>query len=415
MSSVPLWALLLTLIALLIASAFFTAVGTSLLAVHRQRLKRLQTHGDHRAKRVRRMLKQPDRLVSAVVIGNHLATMLAAVLAAAVGWQLLGPLGSAVALLVLTVMQLVFAEMLPRQLAIREPEKIALRTSAVSQLAIRLLQPLVWLVSRATALLMDSQPRKLQERVEVIELRTLAAETGQLMPESHQSLLLRLLELDQLTVDDVMVPRADIVGIDLELDDGTLLERLRHCVYTQLPAFRDDLDNVVGLLHLRTVAQLVDDSGQLDRSRLEPQLQPVYFVPEGTPLQAQLLNFQRQKRQLALVVDEYGSVLGLITLEDILEQMVNVVASVTAQRCDGIVPQDDGTWLIDGTANLRELNRQLGWDLDLGGPKTLGGLLLEHLETFPDGPIALALGDYGFEVLEMDGRKIKRVRAFTRG
>lgn len=414
MSSLPLWGLLLTLVALLVLSALLTAIGTSLLMVHRHRLKRLQHRGDHRARRLRRLLKRPDRLVGAVIVGNHLTTVLAAALTALAGYRLLGVAGAAGSLLTLAFVQLVLCEMLPKQLASREPERIALRTSAAGQLIVRLLQPLVWLVTQATSYLLGNPQRRPQQRLDMVELRTLAAETGQIAPENHQTLLLRLLELDQLTVDDVMVPRKEIVGLDLALGDAPLTDQLRQGHYTQMPVFRGDLDDVLGFLHLRSVSQIFDGKGRLDRSGLESHLQSVYFVPEGTPVQTQLLNFQRQKRRLALVVDEYGSVLGLITLEDILEQVVNLVASVNPDRHEAIVPHDDGTWLIEGTANLRELNRQLGWDLDLDGPKTLGGLLLEQLETFPDGPVAVDMGEYGFEVIEMDDRKIKRVRAFPR-
>lgn len=416
MSADPLWAMAAALLALTALSAFFTATGTSLLALHRQRLKRLQAAGDRRARRVRRLLKRSDRLVGALGVGNQLTTMFSAVLAATIGWRLLGISGGLIALLLLTILQLVFAEALPKRLATRRAESIALGTSVFTQITVKILYPIAWLVNAVATQLLQRTGATVQRNgrpLDVVELRALAAETGQLMADSQQAMLLRILELEQLTVEDVMIPRAAIVGVDLNAAPETIEKLLRHCKHTQLPTFRDDLDAVAGFLHLRTMGQLLDAGGRLDRTRLERQLLPAYFVPEGTPLQTQLLNFQRQKRRLALVVDEYGSVLGLLTLEDVLEQVVRVIGTNDQGRSDAIVSQDDGGWVIDGAANLRELNRHLNWDLDLDGPRTLSGLLLEHLEAFPDGPLGVRLGPYGFEVLDMEGRKIKRVRAFN--
>lgn len=422
MTDLPLWILSGLLLIALGASALMSAAGTSLLSLNRQRLKRLQGRGRRRARRVRRMLKRPDQLLGALFVGGHLATIVAALMAALIGYRLMGWGGAALAMAALAVLQLIFAETLPKRLASRGPERFALSISAPIQLLVKALYPIVAAVNAVIYwLLRDrSSSRGRQSNLSVSELRSLLADPGQLIPEGQQQLLLRVLELEQLTVDDVMVPRAEIVGVDIADEPARLHQALRECPHAVVPVFRQDLDAVIGFFPLRNIGKLLASGPEAEAKapapigaeRLTTLSRPAYFVPEGTPLRTQLHNFRRQNRREALVVDEYGSVLGLLTLEDLLEQVVAIIATHRDDHSLGIVPQDDGSWVVDGAINLRDLNRQLGWDLDLEGPKTLSGLLLEHLETFPEAPIGLHLANYGFEVIDMEGRKIKRVRVF---
>ena len=222
-------------------------------------------------------------------------------------------------------------------------------------------------------------------------------------------MLLNILGLEEVTVDDIMVPRNEVYGLDLDDNDEDILRSIQTSSHTRLPVWREDINHIVGVLHMRSISRVIDSQG-LDRDALEREMEKPYFIPESTPLHTQLLNFQQKKRRLAVVVDEYGDVLGLVALEDILEEIVGEFTSNLAEAEEDIYPQRDGSFIIDGTANIREINKSLKWALPTDGPKTLSGLILENLESFPDANAGLAIGIYRLEILELAGNVVQAAR-----
>lgn len=243
------------------------------------------------------------------------------------------------------------------------------------------------------------------------ELRSVVREAGSALPVNRQSMLLGILDLERVTVDDIMIPRNEVAGIDLEDDLETILGQLRTTSHTRLPVFRQDINQIEGIVHMRQIARLLSQS-QLNKDNLLEACLTPYFIPEGTPLSTQLLNFQKEKRRIGIVVDEYGDVLGIVTLEDILEEIVGEFSNQDSLRSPDIHPQDDGTLVIDGAAYLREVNRALGWELPCDGPKTLNGLITEALEQMPESGICLQIGNYRMEILQAAENRVKSVRAW---
>jgi Mg2+/Co2+ transporter CorB len=248
------------------------------------------------------------------------------------------------------------------------------------------------------------------ENVSSAELRTIVTDAGQLIPARRRGMLVNILDLEEVSVDDIMVPRNEVYGIDLDDSDDDILRCIQTSSHTRLPVWREDINNIVGVLHLRNISKIIDKQG-LDRGSLEREMEQPYFIPESTPLNTQLLNFQQKKCRLAVVVDEYGEVRGLVALEDILEEIVGEFTSNLAETEDNIFPQRDGSYIIAGTATIREINKSLDWTLPTDGPKTLSGLMLEYLESFPDGNAGLSIGQYRLEILELKGNVVQSARA----
>ncbi|WP_114417579.1 HlyC/CorC family transporter [Marinospirillum perlucidum] len=409
--------LLLGLLALLIAlSAFFSGSETGMMSINRYRLNHKAKQGDKSALRITQLLQRPDRLLGVILIGNNFVNNFAAAIATVIAIHFLGEsLGPLVATTLLTITVLIFSEVTPKTLAALHPEKFARPASFALHPLLKLLYPLVWLVnlfSNFLLRLMGVRPdERKQDSLTSEELRSVVNEAGNLIPSRHQAMLLSILDLENITVDDIMIPRQEVVGLDLEQDMDTLLKQLRHSQHTRLPVYKNDINNVVGILHLRGGLRLLAASeptkGMLVQETREP-----YFIPESTPLQTQLLNFQKEKRRIGIVVDEYGDVQGLVTLEDILEEIVGEFTTDVPNHQDDIQPQQDGSWLIDASATVREVNKQLEWELPTHGPKTLNGLILEYLESIPDGNTCVTFGSYRIETLEVKENLIKAVRCW---
>jgi Mg2+/Co2+ transporter CorB len=274
--------------------------------------------------------------------------------------------------------------------------------------------PIVALVNTITngllRLLGFDPAKESEEHVSSEELRTIVTDAGQLIPARHRGMLLNILDLEEVSVDDIMVPRNDVYGIDLDDTDEEILDQIHTSAHTRLPVWRDDINNIVGVLHARSMSKVVTSQG-VDRKALEEEMEAPYFIPESTPLHTQLMNFQQKKNPLAVVIDEYGEVLGLVALEDILEEIVGEFTSNLTHVTDSIYPQRDGSFIIDGTANIREINKSLDWLLPTDGPKTLSGLILEYLESFPDGNAGMAIDRYRLEILALEGNVVQAVRA----
>jgi len=417
LSDVPLSVLVGALVLLILLSAFFSGSETGLMTINRYRLRNLARAGNRSARRALRLLERPDRLIGLILLGNNFVNILASALATLLFMRLMGEAGIAVATALLTVVILIFAEVTPKTLAALKPERIALPAAWVYQPLLRVLYPLVWalnLVSNSLLRLLGIRPEEgVQETLSREELRTLMMEAGAMIPESHQAMLVNLLDLEEIRVEDVMVPRNEIVGVDLTDDLEEIRNLLMRTPYTRLPVYEERIDNVVGILHTRRILHLLQED-ELTTERIRELAHEPYFVPEGTSLLTQLLNFQRTGRRTALVVDEYGDILGMVTLEDILEEVVGEFTTDPYSLHKGIVPQEDGSWLVDGSLSIREINRSLRIQLPTDGPRTLNGLILEHLETIPEPGTSLLINDYPVEVVQLKGNAVRTARIAPR-
>lgn len=384
-----------------------------MMSLNRYRLKHLRQQKHRGAHRASELLKRPDRLIGLILIGNNLVNILASAIATVVAIRLWGDAGIAIATISLTLVILIFAEITPKTLAALRPERIAFPASFILLPLMKLLYPVVWAVNFVTNGLMrlfgTDPAASREEHLSSEELRTIVNDAGPLIPSAHRGMLLNILDLEEVTVDDIMVPRNEVQGIDLDEDDDAILRALQNTAHTRLPVWRDDINNIVGVLHMRNISRILDRQG-LDRGALEREMDPPYFIPEGTPLHTQLLHFQRNKLRLAIVVDEYGDVMGIVALEDILEEIVGEFTSRMSDSTDAIYPQRDGSYVITGSASLRDVNKALNWELPTDGPKTLSGLVLEHLESFPDGNVCLRIKGYRMEVLELQGNVVQSVQ-----
>jgi Mg2+/Co2+ transporter CorB len=291
---------------------------------------------------------------------------------------------------------------------------VAFPASLILLPLLKILYPLVALVNSITngllRILGVDPEKQSDENVSSDELRTIVTDAGQLIPSRHRGMLLNILDLEQVSVDDIMVPRNEVYGIDLDDNDDDILRCIQTSFHTRMPVWREDINNIVGVLHMRNISRVIDSQG-LDRNALEREMEKPYFVPESTPLHTQLLNFQQKKNRIGVVVDEYGEVLGLVALEDILEEIVGEFTSNLVDSADNIFPQRDSSFIIAGTANIREINKSLEWQLPTDGPKTISGLILEYLEGFPDANAGLSIGPYRLEILELEGNVVQAVRA----
>ncbi|ABA58721.1 HlyC/CorC family transporter [Nitrosococcus oceani] len=402
-----------TLVALLIISACFSSSETALMSLNRYRLRHLEQAQHPGAMRAARLLRRPDRLISLILLGNNFVNILAASIATVIAVRLLGNEGIAVASIVLTVVVLLFAEVTPKTLAALHPERVAFPAAYVLDPLLKLLYPLVWLiniVANALLGLFGVYPhRGSATTLSQEELRVVLSETGLLVPKRHQRMLLSILDLGKVTVNDVMISRHEIDGIDINDSMDSIVTQLTHCAHTRLYVYQDNIDHVVGILHLRKALHLIA-SNNLHKESLQAIIKEPYFIPEETPLNLQLLNFQRCKRRTGLIVDEYGDILGMVTLEDILEE---IVGEFTADAIDSereIHPQSDGSYLVAGSSNIRELNRIMQWDLPITGPKTLNGLIIEYLESIPSPGIGLRLGQYLIEIVQTSGNAVRTAR-----
>lgn len=414
MNDAPLGLLFSILAALILLSGFFSSSETGMMSLNRYRLKHLQNNKHSGAIRAGKLLDRPDRLIGLILIGNNLVNIFASAIATVIAIRLWGDAGIFIATAVLTLVILIFSEITPKTLAALYPEKVAFPASLVLWPLLKISYPLVaavnWVTNGLLHLLGVDAKKQNDEHVSSDELRTIVTDAGKLIPARHRGMLLNILDLEEVSVDDIMVPRNEVYGIDLDDSDDDILRAIQTSSHTRLPVWREDINNIVGMLHMRNISRVIDSQG-LDRAALEREMEKPYFVPESTPLHTQLLNFQQRKNRLGVVVDEYGDILGLVALEDILEEIVGEFTSSLADSEDNIFPQRDGSFIISGTANIREVNKALHWDLPTDGPKTLSGLILEYLEGFPDANAGLSIDGYRLEILELEGNVVQAVRA----
>lgn len=406
--------LLVTIIVMTLMSAFFASSETAMMRLNRYRLRHLVNEHHRGARKAHRLLQRPDRLLGVILLGNNLVNFVAASCATVLAARYLSEAAAAiVAPIVLTIYMLVFAEVTPKTIAAVRPELVAFPSSYILQPLLKVSQPLVGLINVIGNFLARpavASVRTESDELSTDELRTVVNERTAL-PRERQDMLLGLLDLEHAVVDDVMVPRPEVVGIDINDEVAEIVDAIRGAEHTRLPVYREHINDVVGMLHLRRAARFLSQDG-FTKAHLMQETEEPYFVPEGTPLHTQLLNFRKERLRIALVVDEYGDVQGLVTLEDILEEVVGEYTT-GATELTNFHRQDDGSYIIEGKAVLRDVNRSLGWDLPAAGPRTLNGLILEHLEFIPEANVCLRVDRYLIETLQIADNLVRtaKVRA----
>ncbi len=386
------------------------------MSLNRYRLQHQAKHKHKGAMRASALLEKPDRLIGVILIGNNFVNILASSISTIIAIRLWGEAGILISSAILTVVVLIVADVTPKTIAALHPEKIAYPSSLLLGWLLWLLNPLVWLVSNISnalvkALGLAKKPGT-DHQLSSEELRTIVDESSVHIPAQRQNMLLNVLDLEKVTVNEIMVPRNEVVGINLDDDIDDIMQQIINSQHTRLPVYNNDINNVIGILHIRSAARFIK-MHEGNKTELVQLTGDAYFVPESTPLPTQLINFQKQKRRIGIVVDEYGVVKGIVTLEDILEEIVGNFTTNLSEETADIHPQEDGTYLIDGSASIRNINRFLDWDLATDGPRTLNGLLTEMLESIPETNVGIRLPFHCAEIIQVKDNMIKTVRMWA--
>ncbi|EAT11556.1 putative Mg2+ and Co2+ transporter CorB [Oceanobacter sp. RED65] len=389
-----------------------------MMSLNRYRMRHLAKQGHGGAKRASQLLARTDRLIGVILIGNNFVNIAAASIATLIAqriWVDNPELGVSIATVLLTLVVLIFAEVTPKTIAANHPEKVAYPFSYLLRPLLFLLMPFVYVVNtianfliRLTGIKLDQDSKDL---LSTEEFRTLIHEAGAMIPPKRQQMLLSILDLETVRVNDIMVPRNEIVGIDLDDDIREIENTLRNSQHTRLPVWKGNINNILGMLHMRNAAKVLAQPEFTKAELLQATREP-YFVPETAQLHNQLFNFQSEQRRIAIVVDEYGNVQGIATLEDILEEIVGDFTTDMSATSLDVMPQDDGSFIIDGTITIRELNKALNYELSMDGPKTFSGLIIEHLESIPDSNICLKIDDYPIEILKVKANTIASAKIY---
>ncbi|GAA0293189.1 HlyC/CorC family transporter [Psychrosphaera haliotis] len=406
--------LFIALAALIFVSAYFSSSETGLMALNKYRLKHLQNEGHKGAIRVSKMMERPDQLIGLILIGNNLVNIGASFLAAEIGQRLYGDVGLAVAAFVLTFIILIFAEVTPKTLAALHPEKIAYPSSWVLNILMKILYPFVLIVNYITngilIMLRISAKDRQEHSLSSEELRTVVNESGGLLEDKHQNMLVNLLDIENITVEDIMVPRNEIYALDINDDWKDLQRGLTNAQHTRLLLYRDNIDDAVGFIHVRDALRLLSKD-DFTKNNLLRAVREIYFTPEGTSIITLMQKLQQNKERIGLVVDEYGDIQGLFTLEDILEEIVgDFTTGIAVYTSDEVEEQKDGSFVIEGSANIREINKEMTWDLPIDGPKTINGLILEFMEEIPEIGVCINISGYPIEIIDVDDNKVSKAK-----
>ena len=416
MDSIPLSTLFIILIACLVLSAYFSGSETGLLSLNKYRLRFLAEQGNKGAKKAEMLLAKPDKLLSFILIFNNLVNISASAIATVIGMRLYGDAGVAIATGALTFVMLIFSEIFPKTVAAMHPEKVGLTSSHLLTPLLKVFAPLVWVMNVLTKFLMRLVGLKPDLKKQVIsreELRSIVSEAGEATPdEQHPQMLLSILDMETVTVDDIMVPRNEIGGIDIDDDWKSIMRQLNHAAHNRVVLYKGSMDaNVLGILRVRAAFRLLLEKNEFTKETLIRAADEVYFIPEGTALKTQLANFRNKKERIGLVVDEYGDIKGLVTLEDILEEIVGDFTTSNAPTIDEeVVQQSDGSMIIEGSANLRDLNKMFNWNLDTEDARTFNGLILEHLEEIPEEGTVCEVNGLRVTILEVSDNMIKQAK-----
>lgn len=410
MNDIPLSVLGGTLFCLLILSAFFSSSETGMLSLNKYRLKHLVKSKHRSAMKVSSLLERPDRLIGVILIGNNFVNILSSAIATIIAVRIWGDAGVAIATGGLTLVILIFAEVTPKTLAAIHPEKIAFPASWILSILLKVLYPLVFLVNTLSngllRLIGVNASQGSHDTLDSEELRTVVNEASGLIPAAHQEMLLSILDLEKVSVEDIMVPRNEVIGIDLEDSIEDIIEQICQSRHTRMPVYNGEINKIIGILHARHAAMFLRNPAPTKAALLKATVEP-YFIPESTSLNTVLLNFQNDHQQMGIVVDEYGDVQGIAALEDVLEEIVGEFTPPTLDEEEEIQTLDDGSFRIEGTTHIREINKTLHWHLPTDGPKTLNGLIIETLEFIPEHPISLWVGHYMIEIQEIEDKVVK--------
>lgn len=413
---IPLAGLLGILFLLLLLSAFFSGSETALMSLNRYQLRHKAREGHRGAQIAERLLEKPDQLIGLILLGNNLVNFSAAALVTVIALKIGGEPAVIFGTILLTLAVLIFSEAAPKTLAALHPERLAFPAALIYYPLLTIIFPIVWLINKAAnGVLYLFGVRSTDNKLKSLtreELRTVVHEAGARISSRYREMLVSILDLEKVTVDDVMVPHNEILGIDLDNDEGDIGSIIARSQHTRLLVYRDDIDNAVGMLHLRSLANSANK--ELSVELITSLTTEPYFIPEGTSLSRQLVQFQRRNERIALVVDEYGDIQGLVTLEDILEEIVGKFTTDPADEDDDVVRDGVDTFLVDATANIRELNRSQDWAMPTDGPKTLNGLIVELLETIPRPGTCLTIEGYPIEIIETDDNRVRTVRVGPR-
>ena len=406
--------LIISFLALIVASAYFSSSETGMMSLNKYRMNHLRRGQHAGATRASKLLEKPDKLIGVILIGNNFVNFLAASIASSITILILGEPAPFTTAIVLTLVVLIFAEVTPKTIAALYPERIAYPSSIVLGVLLKVLYPIVWVVNFVSNMLVrilgfhpqaDSSDQQLNKE----ELRTVVHESESRLPKKRQGMLLNILDLEKVQVDQIMVPRNEVTGLDIEDAMEDILEQIASAQHTRLPVYRKDIDKIVGVLHMRSAGRLIKTEN-LNKAAIIQETTEPYFIPDSTPLHTQLFNFQSKKLRLAVVVDEFGAVKGIVTLEDILEEIVGEFTTDLADSNRGIFAQEDGSYLIDGGTSIRDINRTLSWELDSESANTLNGVLMEVLQSIPDASVGVRLDGYHAEILQVKDNVFRTVK-----
>ncbi|MEE3087988.1 MAG: HlyC/CorC family transporter [Pseudomonadota bacterium] len=406
--------LIFSFLALIVASAYFSSSETGMMSLNKYRMNHLRRGQHAGATRASKLLEKPDKLIGVILIGNNFVNFLAASIASSITILILGEPAPFTTAIVLTLVVLIFAEVTPKTIAALYPERIAYPSSIVLGVLLKVLYPIVWAVNFVSNTLVrtlgfhpqaDSSDQQLSQE----ELRTVVHESESRLPKKRQGMLLNILDLEKVQVDQIMVPRNEVTGLDIEDAMEDILEQIASAQHTRLPVYRKDIDNIVGVLHMRSAGRLIKTEN-LNKAAIIQETTEPYFIPDSTPLHTQLFNFQSKKLRLAVVVDEFGAVKGIVTLEDILEEIVGEFTTDLADSNRDIFAQEDGSYLIDGGTSIRDINRTLSWQLDSESANTLNGVLMEVLQSIPDASVGVKLDGYYAEILQVKDNVFRTVK-----
>ncbi|MGO3345375.1 MAG: HlyC/CorC family transporter [Marinomonas sp.] len=410
MNDVPLGILSGILVFLIMLSAFFSSSETGMLSLNKYRLKHLVKSKNRSAIKVSKLLERPDRLIGLILIGNNFVNILASAIATIIAVRIWGDAGVAIATAALTVIVLIFAEVTPKTLAAIHPEKIAFPAAWILGILLKVLYPIVFLINTLSNGLLRlvgiNASQTNPDTLDSEELRTVVNEASGLIPAAHQEMLISILDLEKVSVEDIMIPRNEVVGIDIEDSIEEIIEQICQSRHTRMPVYNGELNKVIGILHARHAAIFLREPSPTKAALLKATIEP-YFIPESTSLNTVLLNFQKDHKQMGIVVDEYGDVQGIAALEDVLEEIVGEFTPPTQEEEDEIQPLEDGTFRIEGSTHIRDINKTLNWHLPTDGPKTLNGLIIETLEFIPEHQISLWVGNYIIEIQEIEDKVVK--------
>ncbi|BCG64283.1 MAG: hypothetical protein methR_P2056 [Methyloprofundus sp.] len=410
LNDIPISVLFSILALLLCLSAFFSGSETALMTLNRYRLQHLVKQGHKSAKKAQRLLKRPDRLLGLILLGNNFVNILASSLATIIGMRLMGDEGIAVAAGALTLVVLIFSEVAPKTLAALRPEIMAFPAAWVYSPLLKLFYPIVWFVNLiANGLLRIFGVKASENKAPTLnkdELKSIVAETDSLMPEKYKNILLGIIDLETATVEDIMTPRNEIAGINIEDSIEEIVQQLKKSKYTRLPVYKQSIDRVIGFLHLRTVLIQIFDNENFCKQDITNNLIPPFFIPETTPLHKQIQDFKFEHIRIGLIVDEYGDVQGLVSMDDLLQ---GIVGEIMVEEAD-VKKHEDGSYLVDGSVTVRELNRITHWNLPTEGPKTINGLIIDFLENIPQTGTSLMLHGHQLEVLNRNKHAVTMVK-----